>query len=185
MVSPGSEYRDYTEKLEEYLAFGVKEYWIIDLEEQHIIVFRLSRGRRIYQYVALPPATRHYIGHVQTNKAKAIVDFVNGPQSFPSFADILARTVEHNPTRSEPSLRRGILHNAHQLPDGSWAWRYDRAGRVGAPDEETMPRVDNVDYWDDVSALTVPVFALLAAAALLASGLFPWRGWVAPSSRQT
>lgn len=29
------------------------------------------------------------------------------------------------------------------------------------------------------SALTVPVFSLLAAAALLASGLFPWRGWAA------
>ncbi|HEY2599306.1 MAG TPA: hypothetical protein VGJ79_12595, partial [Candidatus Dormibacteraeota bacterium] len=30
-----------------------------------------------------------------------------------------------------------------------------------------------------VSALTVPVFALLAVAALTASGLFPWRGWPA------
>jgi len=30
-----------------------------------------------------------------------------------------------------------------------------------------------------VSALTIPVFALLAAAALIASGLFPWRGWAA------
>jgi hypothetical protein len=29
------------------------------------------------------------------------------------------------------------------------------------------------------SALTVPVFSLLAAAALMASGLFPWRGWAA------
>jgi formate hydrogenlyase subunit 3/multisubunit Na+/H+ antiporter MnhD subunit len=28
-----------------------------------------------------------------------------------------------------------------------------------------------------VSALTVPVFMVLAAAALAASGLFPWRGW--------
>ena len=28
-----------------------------------------------------------------------------------------------------------------------------------------------------VSALTVPVFSLLAAAALMASGLFPWRSW--------
>jgi hypothetical protein len=28
-----------------------------------------------------------------------------------------------------------------------------------------------------VSALTVPIFMLLAAAALMASGLFPWRGW--------
>jgi len=30
-----------------------------------------------------------------------------------------------------------------------------------------------------VSALTVPVFLLLALAALMASGLFPWRGWPA------
>ncbi|HEY8810016.1 MAG TPA: hypothetical protein VIM28_08340, partial [Solirubrobacterales bacterium] len=30
-----------------------------------------------------------------------------------------------------------------------------------------------------VSALTVPVFLLLAGAALMASGLFPWRGWPA------
>jgi hypothetical protein len=41
-----------------------------------------------------------------------------------------------------------------------------------------------------VSALTVPVFSLLAAAALMASGLFPWRGWAAqlwsrPSLRAT
>jgi hypothetical protein len=28
-----------------------------------------------------------------------------------------------------------------------------------------------------VSGLTVPVFALLAASALIASGLYPWRGW--------
>src|SRR6266851_1827354 len=30
-----------------------------------------------------------------------------------------------------------------------------------------------------VSAFTVPVFSLLAVAALMASGLFPWRGWPA------
>ena len=30
-----------------------------------------------------------------------------------------------------------------------------------------------------VSALTIPVFSLLALAALIASGLFPWRGWAA------
>jgi hypothetical protein len=41
-----------------------------------------------------------------------------------------------------------------------------------------------------VSALTAPIFSLLAAAALMASGLFPWRGWAAqlwsrPSLRAT
>ena len=66
---------------------------------------------------------------VNGEKAKAIIDFVNGPQSFTSFDDLLARTIEFNPTRSESSLRRGILHNAHQLPDGSWQWNYDRTNR--------------------------------------------------------
>lgn len=63
---------------------------------------------------------------VTATKVKAVTDFINGPQAFASFDDLLARTIEHNPTRSESSLRRGILHNARQLEDGSWQWRYDR-----------------------------------------------------------
>src|SRR3546814_2175368 len=34
--------------------------------------------------------------------------------------------MQFNPTRSESSLRRGILHNAVQLDDGSWVWRHSR-----------------------------------------------------------
>jgi pimeloyl-ACP methyl ester carboxylesterase len=67
---------------------------------------------------------------VNAAKTKAITDFVDGPQEFASFDDLLARTMEHNPTRSESSLRRGILHNAYQRPDGSWQWRYDRGSRA-------------------------------------------------------
>ena len=63
---------------------------------------------------------------VTGEKAKAIHDFVRGPATFPSFDDLLQRTVEFNPTRSESSLRRGILHNATQLDDGSWVWRHRR-----------------------------------------------------------
>ena len=89
-------------------------------------------------------------------KAKAIIDFVNGPQSFASFDELFARTVEHNPTRTASSLRRGILHNARRLDDGSWVWRYDRS--TARPAE-----ADHTDYWDDVSALAVPL--LLARGA--------------------
>ena len=67
---------------------------------------------------------------VNAKKAKAVIDFVNGPQSFASFEDLLARTKEHNPTRTESSLKRGILHNARQLDDLSWEWRYDRRGHA-------------------------------------------------------
>ena len=55
-----------------------------------------------------------------------IAAFINGPESFASFDELLARTIEFNPTRTESSLRRGILHNAVQREDGSWVWRYQR-----------------------------------------------------------
>ena len=63
---------------------------------------------------------------VTRGKAKQIADFVNGPKSFENFEDLLARAIEFNPTRTESSLRRGILHNAEQLGDGSWVWRHAR-----------------------------------------------------------
>jgi pimeloyl-ACP methyl ester carboxylesterase len=99
---------------------------------------------------------------VDRAKAKAITDFVRGPATFASFDEILARTVAHNPTRTESSLRRGILHNAEQLDDGSWRWRYRR-------DDEFFASDDDIDatarMWDALDAVTVPV--------LLARGMLP------------
>ena len=95
---------------------------------------------------------------VTAEKAKAITDFVNGPASFPSFDDLLKRTMEHNPTRSEASLRRGILHNAEQREDGSWVWRYARHRQVGPNAGEGEKRVtDRTDLWDVIAGLQVPL----------------------------
>jgi pimeloyl-ACP methyl ester carboxylesterase len=87
---------------------------------------------------------------VNQEKAAAIVAFVDGPETFPDFDELLARTKEYNPTRSESSLRRGILHNALQRDDGSWVWRYRRFVERGTP-------LDASSLWDVVSALTVPL----------------------------
>ena len=92
---------------------------------------------------------------VNSQKAKAITDFVNGPQSFASFEDLLARTIEHNPTRSESSLRRGILHNAKQQADGSWQWRYDRSTHPSPQDSNQ--RIERLAaLWDVISNLKCP-----------------------------
>ena len=92
---------------------------------------------------------------VNSQKAKAITDFVNGPQSFASFEDLLARTIEHNPTRSESSLRRGILHNAKQQTDGSWQWRYDRSTHPSPQDPSQ--RIERLAaLWDVISKLDCP-----------------------------
>src|SRR6185437_36572 len=60
---------------------------------------------------------------VNREKSTAIAQFIDGPEYFASFDEILERTVAFNPTRSESSLRRGILHNAIEAPDGRWRWR--------------------------------------------------------------
>ena len=99
---------------------------------------------------------------VNESKSSVIAEFINGPESFDSFDELLARTIEYNPTRTESSLRRGILHNAEQRDDGSWVWRYQRfralepavadagdGGGTGHP---------NFGYlWDAVSRIQVPL----------------------------
>ncbi len=95
---------------------------------------------------------------VNAEKTKAITDFVDGPQSFGGFDELLARTMEFNPTRSESSLRRGILHNARELEDGSWEWRYDRGSRarvnVNAPEPTSGPPASR---WDDFGSIECPM----------------------------
>jgi len=95
---------------------------------------------------------------VTGKKAEAIIAFVNGPESFPSFAEILERTVQFNPTRSESSLRRGILHNAVQRDDGSWVWRHARHRAMQA-EGESRPR-DYGSLWDMVESYPGPLMLL-------------------------
>jgi pimeloyl-ACP methyl ester carboxylesterase len=89
-----------------------------------------------------------------------ITNFVNGPESFANFDELLARTMEHNPTRSESSLRRGILHNALQREDGSWVWRYARFRTA----EQIGERPEYTDLWAAVAGITVPIMLVQGLA---------------------
>lgn len=95
---------------------------------------------------------------VNADKARHITDFVNGPRTFDTFDELLARTIEHNPTRTVSSLRRGILHNALQRGDGTWVWRHQQhpASSLRAPD------VGNL--WERLGELTMPVTLVRAMA---------------------
>lgn len=53
IVSPDSLVRDYEEKPEEYLAFGVKEYWIVD-EIQKMMTVLTRRGAKWLKKVLGP-----------------------------------------------------------------------------------------------------------------------------------
>lgn len=87
---------------------------------------------------------------VTKEKASAITAFIAGPETFESFDALLERTILFNPTRSESSLRRGVLHNAAPQPDGAWAWRYDRNH---LPEGTELPEFRNL--WDAVDMVGV------------------------------
>lgn len=100
---------------------------------------------------------------VDREKAAPIAQFIAGPDTFESFDDILARTIEFNPTRSESSLRRGVLHNAVQRDDGRWVWRYQRPRILEDADME-IP-ADFATLWDDVARISVPLMLVRGSAA--------------------
>ncbi|MEX0664890.1 MAG: alpha/beta hydrolase [Acidimicrobiia bacterium] len=99
---------------------------------------------------------------VDRDKAAPIAQFIAGPDSFESFDEILQRTIEFNPTRSESSLRRGVLHNAIERDDGRWVWRYQRP-RILEATEMDIP-ADFATLWEDVGQISVPLMLIRGGA---------------------
>jgi pimeloyl-ACP methyl ester carboxylesterase len=85
--------------------------------------------------------------HEQMTKAQmGAVALVQGERSFPSFEAMVDATVAASPHRSRDSLQRGVFHNAKQLDDGTWTWRYD-----------TFRSGDGFQgLWDDAPVLHTP-----------------------------
>jgi pimeloyl-ACP methyl ester carboxylesterase len=85
--------------------------------------------------------------HEQMTKAQmGAVALVQGERSFPSFEAMVDATVAASPHRSRESLQRGVFHNAIQLDDGTWTWRYD-----------TFRSGDGFQgLWDDAPVLHTP-----------------------------
>jgi pimeloyl-ACP methyl ester carboxylesterase len=99
---------------------------------------------------------------VTREKSSDIAAFLAGPESFASFDEILERTIAFNPTRSESSLRRGVLHNSVQRDDGTWTWRH----QLGRPAGSTGLHVGSVEFgslWDDLERIGAPVLLVRGA----------------------
>src|SRR6202167_4601468 len=98
---------------------------------------------------------------IKGQRAQHITDFVNGPASFASLDELLERTARFNPARSRSSLRRGILHNAEQQPDGTWVWRWARHRRPApvpaSPASPASPAAGTryARLWEALSSITV------------------------------
>jgi len=86
-----------------------------------------------------------------TTAERGSVALIGGPPTYDSFEAMAQATIALSPYRSAESVCRGVRHNAKQLPDGRWAWRYDLfAGPV------QRPSADFTALWEDVSRITSP-----------------------------
>lgn len=104
--------------------------------------------------------------HEQMTKAQmGAVALVQGERNFPSFEAMVGAAVAASPHRSRESLQRGVFHNAKQLDDGTWTWRYDTFRKV--PSDERSESGNQVGgfagLWDDVPSLTVPTTLIRGA----------------------
>jgi pimeloyl-ACP methyl ester carboxylesterase len=90
-----------------------------------------------------------------TRAERGAVALVSGPPTYESFEAMAAAAVAASPNRPRSAVERGVRHNAHRLPDGRWAWRYDLFG------DHPRTMADLTPLWEDVSAITAPVMLVL------------------------
>lgn len=80
---------------------------------------------------------------------------------YESFDAMVAAVAAVRPGRPAESLRPGVMHNSRQLPDGTWAWRYDPRVTPGA--RTPMPQDEPSALWDRLRAMTASVVLVRGA----------------------
>lgn len=91
---------------------------------------------------------------VPPTAVESVAEFILGPAEFDSVEDLVARAREFNPRRDARLLRRSLMHNLRELPDGRFTWKYDR--RHLSPDtfEHMRRRFNQLDT--DLSSISCP-----------------------------
>ncbi|HKV56372.1 MAG TPA: alpha/beta hydrolase [Candidatus Binataceae bacterium] len=57
--------------------------------------------------------------------AKRIREFISQDRVLDSVDEFVQRAMAFNPMRNPALLRRSLLHNLRQLPNGKWTWKHD------------------------------------------------------------
>lgn len=109
-------------------------------------------ARRLMMIDVTPSVTRRQSAMSAVNRGTTVL--VGGQRVFPDFGTMFEHTVRSAPGRDREQLRRGVLHNARRLPDGSWTWRYDE-----------LSGADFEPLWADIDNLSIPTTLVVGGAS--------------------
>jgi pimeloyl-ACP methyl ester carboxylesterase len=87
-----------------------------------------------------------------------IRDFVREVQETVTVEAIIEKALKFNPRRDPTILRRSLMHNLRQQPDGSWKWKYDTR-RFQRLDQETH-RAERAKLADGLQRITCPALVV-------------------------
>jgi esterase len=87
-----------------------------------------------------------------------IRDFVREVQESVTVEAIIEKALQFNPRRDPKILRRSLMHNLRQQPDGSWQWKYDRR-RFQRLDHEAH-RAERAGLADGLARITCPTLVV-------------------------
>ncbi len=89
----------------------------------------------------------------------------SGPERYASRTDALAGLAPRRPESSRQALRREVLYELLQDPDGSWAWRHHPGNLPVLPDQGAPASADPL--WSELTQLHVPVTLVRGGEAVL------------------
>ncbi len=87
-----------------------------------------------------------------------IRDFVNEVQESVTVEAIIEKALKFNPRRDPTILRRSLMHNLRQQPDGTWRWKYDTS-RFKRLDQEAH-RAERARLADGLARITCPTLVV-------------------------
>jgi len=87
-----------------------------------------------------------------------IRDFVNEVQETVTVEAIIEKALKFNPRRDPKILRRSLMHNLRQQPDGTWKWKYDTR-RFKALDMDKH-RADRAKLADGLARIACPALVV-------------------------
>ena len=91
---------------------------------------------------------------VHPEGARKIRDFMLESGELDSVEDFVSRASHFNPRRDPELLKRSLMHNLRQVPNGKSTWKYDRRHR----EQRDHPAADRrrQELWNDVAKITCP-----------------------------